>query len=101
MSEDGSKLWLRYAPLGNFSLAYRIGKIEALGESPTMRIIRDELQSALSSMLGETLPASDGLPLVVLKDDKSEGGAEGFAIRSDRQISITSQTEIGALHGVF
>src|SRR5450432_3876259 len=100
MSEDGSKLWLRYAPLGNFSLGYRIGKIEALGESQTMRIIHDELQSALSSMLGEKFPTSDGVPLVVLKAENSEGGPDGFAIRSDRKISITSQTEIGALRGV-
>src|ERR1039458_10713443 len=52
--EDGYKLWLRYAPLGDAAKKYHkvMQQIRVDGTSATSGIIRDELRSATSAMLG-------------------------------------------------
>ena len=44
-NEDGYKLWLRFAPPGESATRYRqaLRQVVVEGDSPTMRIIRDEL----------------------------------------------------------
>lgn len=123
--EDGYKLWLRYAPMGNASKNYRqaVRQIRVDGSSATHRIIRDELRSATTAMLGGAVPANEtGLPdgtLLVGTPDHSAlirdlswtadllaVGNEGFLIRSVRIVKhpvtvIAANTDIGALYGAF
>ncbi len=123
--EDGYKLWLRYAPPGSVAKNYRKAarQIYVEGSSATSGIIRDELRSAISSMLGSAIPA-DGKNLAagavivgtpenseLVRDlkwtaDLSAAGDEGFIIRSTRVQKmpvtvIASRGEIGALYGAF
>jgi alpha-glucuronidase len=120
MGEDGSKLWLRYAPLGSEADQYRaqIGRIEVAGQSATARIIRDEMTAGIGSLLGGRDSAGDGVLLVgtpagseTIKslgwsDEIAAAGPEGFVIRSagigskDATV-IASETDIGAMYGAF
>src|SRR5262245_44403322 len=53
-AEDGYKLWLRYAPPGEAATQYRrlVRTLVVQGESLTARVIREEMTSAIGSMLG-------------------------------------------------
>ncbi|MGD0464424.1 MAG: alpha-glucuronidase family glycosyl hydrolase [Tepidisphaeraceae bacterium] len=123
--ENGSKLWLRYAPLGQYADRYRglVRRINVPGQSATARIIRDELMAGLSSLLGNSIAAGDsqlddgdivaGTPGTCdivrglgWKEDLSAAGDEGFVIRSAqvgnrRATVIASNTEVGALYGAY
>jgi alpha-glucuronidase len=123
--EDGSKLWLRYAPPGDAAKNYRrtVRQIQVDGSSATCGIIRDELRSAIAAMLGGAVPLSEnGLPAgavvagtpensAVVRDlnwtaDLRAAGDEGYIIRSVRVARqpvtvIASNGEIGALYGAF
>lgn len=120
MGEDGSKLWLRYAPLGPLADRYRmqVGRVDVQGHSPTARIIADELNAALPSLLGSSNSGSDAVLLVGTPKtsdavgrlgwdaDLAAAGPEGFVIRSARLANsratvIASETQIGALYGAF
>ena len=59
--EDGYKLWLRYAPPGRATNSYRkaVQQIRVDGASATCGVIRDELRSAVSAMLGNAIPLSE------------------------------------------
>ncbi len=124
-AEDGYKLWLRYAPPGAAAGAYRprIRQIVVQGDSATAQVIRDELTSGVSSMLGASIPVSrdalqDGALLVGTPanspavralnwaGDLTALGPEGFIIRTTRAagrpaIVVASAGEIGALYGAF
>ena len=123
--EDGYKLWLRYAPPANAVKGFRpiVRQIQVEGSSPTASIIRTELRSAVTSMLGSVVPESTtglqagavivGTPenSTLVRDlnwtaELETLGAEGFIIRSARISKqpvtvIASKTEIGALYGSF
>ena len=123
--EDGYKLWLRYSPPGDSVKNYRgmVQQIRVDGTSPTSGIIRDELRSATTAMLGNAVPLTesslkDGTLIVgtpgnspLVRDlhwtvDLNAAGDEGFVIRSARVekhpvTAIASNSEIGALYGVF
>ena len=123
--EDGYKLWLRYAPLGDAAKKYHkvMQQIRVDGTSATSGIIRDELRSAASAMLGGNVPLNekvlvDGTVVVgtpgnsaLVRDlnwasDLGVVGIEGFIIRSTRVgnkpvMVIAADTEIGALYGAF
>ena len=123
--EDGYKLWLRYAPLGDAAKKYHkvMQQIRVDGTSATSGIIRDELRSATSAMLGGNVPLNekvlvDGTVVVgtpgnsaLVRDlnwasDLGVVGIEGFIIRSTRVgnkpvMVIAADTEIGALYGAF
>ena len=123
--EDGSKLWLRYAPPGDAAASYRplVRQIRVDGASATCGIIRDELRLATAAMLGDAVPlAENGLQagtVVVGTPENSAmvrelnwtadlraAGGEGFIIRSVRIARqpvtvIASNGEIGALYGAF
>jgi alpha-glucuronidase len=123
--EDGYKLWLRYAPPGEPAKNYGrlVRQIRVDGTSATSGIIRDELRSATTAMLGSSVPLNDNSwqdnTLVVgtpgnsglVRDlnwttDLNSAGDEGFLIRSVRIAKhpvtvVASNSEIGALYGVF
>lgn len=123
--EDGYKLWLRYAPLSDAAKKYHkvVQQIRVDGTSATSGIIRDELRSAASAMLGGNVPLNekvlvDGTVVVgtpgnsaLVRDlnwasDLGVVGIEGFIIRSTRVgnkpvMVIAADTEIGALYGAF
>ena len=123
--EDGYKLWLRYAPLGDAAKKYHkvVQQIRVDGTSATSGIIRDELRSAASAMLGGNVPLNkkvlvEGTVVVgtpgnsaLVRDlnwasDLGVVGIEGFIIRSTRVgnkpvMVIAADTEIGALYGAF
>ena len=123
--EDGYKLWLRYAPSGDTAKSYRkiVRQIRVDGTSATAGIIRDELRSATSTMLGNAVPLNegglqDGTVIVgtlehskLIRDlnwaaDLRAVGDEGFIIRSARTANhpvtvIAANTDIGALYGCF
>jgi alpha-glucuronidase len=127
-AEDGYDLWLRYVPVQAEALApYRSGTTQLVlstGTSgpptPTLTAARDELNRALTGLLGATPPASaavtqDGALLLgtggspaiaALRLDLSRLGPEGYVIRSlpvtgHRATVIAANTEIGVLYGVF
>ena len=123
-NEDGYKLWLRYTASSE-AAAYRraLGQLLIEGSSATAMLIRREVSTALSSMLGGVVPdASDGLrdgALVVGTPDNSaairglgwqgelaKAGAEGYIIRPARVanrsvIAVASAGERGSLYGAF
>ena len=101
--EDGYKLWLRYAPPGDAARNYpkTVRQIRVDGTSATAGIIRDELRSAISAMLGGAISKNenslaDGTVIVgtpgnsaTIRDlnwtkDLSAVGEEGYIIRSAR-----------------
>jgi alpha-glucuronidase len=123
--EDGYKLWLRYAPPGDIARRYRqvVRQIRVHGSSATCGIIRDELSSATTAMLGSTVPRSDsglqaGTVIVGTPADSAlvrnlnwtaelgAVGGEGYIIRSvlvakQPVTVIASKSEVGALYGAF
>jgi alpha-glucuronidase len=125
MSDNGSKLWLRYDALDQAAAQrYRpiFRRVSVAGGSATANAIRHELLTGLSSLLGvpvrpeEDETAADIIvgtpatsPLVRdlrLHDDLAAAGPEGFLIRSsslrDGPITvIASRSEVGALYGAF
>src|SRR5690242_12479606 len=125
MSEDGSKLWLRYAPVGVLAESYQktIRKVVVEGKSKTCEIIRAEMKTALASLLGAAIPVDnsgvDESSVVVGTPGNSpiinelnfssrlkSLGPEGFFIASvtakDRRlIAIASNSEVGSLYGAF
>src|SRR5688500_11933732 len=97
MSNNGSKLWLRYDPLGAAEERHRatLRQVAVAGRSPTARVIREELTRGLSSLLGVPVEAAELGPLVVgttttsplvrdlnWSDDLKAAGPDGFVIRS-------------------
>jgi alpha-glucuronidase len=124
-AEDGYKLWLRYAPVGEAAAKYRqtLRQVLVEGHSDTARIIRDEASSAISSMLGSVIPGAqqglrDGALIVGTPEtsgvirglgwqaDLATAGPEGFVVRTARVanhpvIAIASSGDIGALYGTF
>ncbi len=123
--EDGYKLWLRYAPPGDVAKRYGpvVREIHTDGTSATCEIIRDELRSATTAILGRTDPPNEselqagtiiaGTPQnsAIVRElnwtaDLRVAGDEGFVIRSARVARrpvtvIASNSEIGALYGAF
>jgi len=123
--EDGYRLWLRYAPPGDVVRNYRkvVQQIRVDGTSATSEVIREELRTATTAMLGSSVPLDesgfvDGTLLVgtpasstLIRDfnwaaDLSAVGDEGFLIRSTRIANksvtvIAANTDIGALYGSF
>ena len=125
-AENGYDLWLRYVPVSDAALLahYRaaLRRIVVEGESPTMRIVRDELNRALDGLLGTDVPTggSPAAGSLLVGTPASSGaiarlgwraeldslGPEGFVIRSalvggQRATVIASSGEVGALYGAF
>lgn len=123
--EDGYRLWLRYAPPGAAAEEYRrtVRHVLVEGQSPTAAAIRAEMQMALASLLGASVPVrQQGFPergLVIGTPASSTAirelgweralaatGPEGYVIRQARiggrpAIAVASSGEGGALYGAF
>jgi len=122
--EDGHKLWLRYAAPGDASKTYRrtVQQIRVEGTSATCGVIREELRSAITAMLGGNVSGDgavqDGSVLVgtpgnsaAVRElnwaaDLAAVGDEGFIIRSTQLggkavTVIAANRELGALYGAF
>ena len=112
-AEDGYDLWLRYKPVTTKELlnSYRtiFKNISIEGSSQTIQIIRDELKTALSGMLGQTpsFVTKDKANLFIAPGQKNEDlGAEGFSIKSGivngkSTVRISANSDFGLLYGMF
>jgi len=124
-AEDGYDLWLRYPAVADATLLqhYRttISSIVVLGDSPTLRIARDELRRGLRGLLGREVPVASGLSagaLVIGSRDSFAGmpgtgdireavvGEEAYGIRTtvlrgQRVTAVAGRTDAATLYGVF
>jgi alpha-glucuronidase len=128
-NEDGYKLWLRYAPPpAAMADPYRrtIKKVLVEGSSSTAEVIRKEMVSALTSMLGTNIPVvqssavgidegtvvigtpanSPAIRGISSAADLTKVGNEGFLIRPARArnqsaIAVVAEGEMGALYGAY
>ncbi len=126
-AETGHDLWLRYLPIEDAALrnayARQASSIVVSTDSATGRIIAAELRRGLSGLLGADVPLAPSVdrngaivvgtpatsPLVARlgwQERLAHAGREGYVIRPAKvdghaAIVIASETEIGALYGVF
>lgn len=107
-AEDGYELWLRYKT-DNAKLLqqYRslISGIVINKTSPTLGVAAEELTKGLQGLLGKNVPLQSAIApgSVVLRVTQTKDvGKEGFAIVSSKKtITISANTDIGVLYGVF
>ena len=121
--EDGSKLWLRvHAHRGRRRRKniwrLRGAEIKVLGNSPTLKIAEEEINSAFKTLLSSKVEAKVVVARLLIgtwnniQSDKGLGatanfkypnlGPEGYVIQTkDNDIIIGSEGEIGVLYGVF
>lgn len=126
-AEDGYRLWMRYDKISDRKLLneYRkqINVITVAGNSPTLNIIKKELQKALSGLLNNSYKISssvsdnatliagnikqlNAINITVNKENLNSIGAEGFIIFTQnnfgkKRIIITANTDIGVLYGTY
>ncbi len=122
-AEDGYQLWLRYNRLPEQYIKQYKKELTGIyldGESPTQRIIKSELQMALSGLLGivpkfVTGVTQQALWITKLDSDQLKNqkvvegiqlGNDGFLIKSvtlsgKRVLLIASPTDVGLLYGTF
>jgi alpha-glucuronidase len=121
-AEDGYRLWLRYDKITDVRLINHYKKeltaLNISGKSPTLSIIRDELNRGISGMLGYTpkpTTALTGLVVATLNTPTLQHlnlnidpnlDEEGFVIQSvtnsgKRLLVLTAKSEIGLLYGSF
>jgi len=111
-AEDGYDLWLRYKPV---EAATAVGAVTVLGDSPTLRAARDELERGLAGLRGNA-PASTRAALLVgtsaqariagLELPLQAAGPEGYVIRSVQvdgrpTTVIAGNSDVGVLYGAF
>lgn len=123
-AENGYDLWLRYQKVGNTALLkqYRqqIVSPVILGNSPTMNIVREEYNRAITGLLDNTVTAlqlshtstvfmvgryeeaKEHFSLMVNSNELARAGKEGYIIKSKPGSTyITANTDIGVLYGLF
>ena len=126
-AEDGYELWLRYRQVTDSArlVEYRasLSHIVMQGNSPTLRVAREELGRGLRGLIGRTVvvdtdlkshgsivagtPASTrAIAALELRRELAEAGPEGFVIRRQvvagrRSIVIAANSDVGVLYGVF
>jgi len=124
-AEDGYRLWLRYDLVDNKSILQEysrlISSVQVNGESPTVAVIKNELSTALQSLLGKKIPIqstiSNGSVVVAAQPNQhiravvdeatwNKLGREGFVIRTgpsnnSQVIFILGNTDVAVLYGVF
>src|SRR5207248_2335911 len=89
-NEDGYDLWLRYRLISNASLLadYRaaITRLVVEGNSPTLRVARDELATGLRGLLGRSVPVEPSLRTdgsIVIGTPASSPSIAGLRLVSD------------------
>jgi alpha-glucuronidase len=121
-AETGYDAWLRYVPIeGDARKAWTSSVVQ--GQSPTLDLIRKEMDRAGTGMLGAAPPRADAVTAdgaVVIGTPRSSSiiealgwgdrltraGAEGFVIRAatintHAAIVVASTSDAGALYGTF
>lgn len=110
--ENGYDLWLRYHkiqdPIILAKYQQRLTQIVVPGISPTIQVIKAELQRGLSGILGQKIPIVNapmqerrGLEIKISNDFKNLN-QEGYILYSKRNITVIgAKTELGALYGTF
>ncbi|MFH0991363.1 MAG: alpha-glucuronidase family glycosyl hydrolase [bacterium] len=125
--DDGYRLWLRYDVLSNPQMLRTYKQLlkgwMVEGESPTMTIVKDELQTGLKGLLGFAIPqvprvkgngiviagvynCSSYLSKIDFGNRLKVIGKEGFVILRGKigkhdVTFITANEEVGVLYGVF
>jgi len=125
-AKDGYDLWLKYSPVSESLQKQDQKKItgfKVYGESPTLKIAGNELQTGLSAMLGIPVTGASGkikdniivagklgssaeLKSSVLSDQLKNAGEEGYLLKAMKFknkeiIVITANTDIGVLYGTY
>ncbi|WP_073097699.1 alpha-glucuronidase family glycosyl hydrolase [Cyclobacterium lianum] len=116
-SKDGYKLWLQYHPLeAPQKVQSLMGAIRVDGDSPTLAIIKTELQLAANGFLDKNLPLAfdhqeEAARLIISKqtpsgwDPSAKGslGREGYRLlKNDAGVVwVAADTDIGLLYGTF
>lgn len=124
-AEDGYRLWLRYDCVDNTTvLAHYRKQIKGWkveGNSPTLSLVRKELEQGLGGLLGTKVPESNAVTASTVLAGTSNApeikklnlearlknlGREGFLIltitQKGKKITvITAPEEIGVLYGTF
>ena len=125
-AKDGNSLWLNYSPVSaslQKSYQKKITGFLVRGESPTMKVVKDELQQGLRAILGppvgevavehsgNIIMAGKAENFPELKNSVSgkelkEAGEEGYVIKTlnvnnKEIILITANSEIGVLYGTY
>ncbi len=119
-TEDGYDLWLRYRPLPAAQVSQYAPRVTAVvgGDSATLNIARQELQRAVSGMLGKDIATAPANGEVLLGTPDSSAaikalnlplnalGPEGYLIRSvtvdGRPATvIAANSDVGVLYGTF
>lgn len=125
--EDGYRLWLKYDPVTNADLKttyqQQVGQFHVAGASPTMQVIRDELNYALGHMLNAPQEVEQTqAALVVAAGDKAlrlakqyqldllAAGDQGYLIQQvanpkrpagTTTMLVLANSDIGALYGTY
>ncbi len=125
-ANDGYKLWLNFSPVSESLQKSYSGKITGFlvrGDSPTMKVVRDELQNGLQAMLGHRINGISGEitgniilagKAETMKEVKNQvtgkelkaAGEEGYLtktllINNKEILLITSNSDIGVLYGTY
>ncbi|MEI7423630.1 MAG: alpha-glucuronidase family glycosyl hydrolase [Prolixibacteraceae bacterium] len=125
-ANDGYKLWLNFSPVSESLQKSYSGKITGFlvrGDSPTMKVVRDELQNGLQAMLGHRINGISGEitgniilagKAETMKEVKNQvtgkelkaAGEEGYLIKTliinNKEILlITANSDIGVLYGTY
>ena len=126
IADDGYRLWLKYDKITNPQRLQEyqsaLKNVLVLGDSPTSKIVQNELMNALNGLLDTDISFPDKLQnncilagivddiqsqvSINLDDEKNIIGSEGYLILSYKVsekdiIIITANTEIGVLYGTF
>ena len=125
-ANDGHNLWLNYSPVSESlqkNWQKKITGFKVIGDSPTMMIVKDELQNGLQAMLGTRVNMISGeitgniilagkagtIPEVgnkVTRKELKATGEEGYLItllniNNKEIILITANSETGVLYGTY
>jgi alpha-glucuronidase len=123
-AENGYRLWMNYKSITDHSVLaqYRfIGNIYINGNSPTLGVIRNELEAALPTLLARSVKfsAAQKADIIITRGGSTDFpdnlriqqelktlGEEGFLIRTlhlhgRSSILITANKDVGLLYGVF
>ena len=127
LAEAGSELWLRYRPVSDSALRaqYR-GALRGIlvdGESPTLRVAREELTRGFTGLLGRPVAMATSIdgPGVILVGTRAGSraiaalpfagelaalGPSAYVVRpatvkGRRVLVVAANDDIGALYGVF
>ncbi|MCB0775905.1 MAG: alpha-glucuronidase [Chitinophagaceae bacterium] len=126
IAENGYELWLRYKKIDDPVLLAKYQKeiscIYINTTSPTMQVVKEELQSGLSGLLGKrinntvylkngcviaaTSAQSEIASRLVSHDELTQAGTEGYIIKTvsyqgKKLVLITGNSEHGILYGSF